>query len=71
MSNWAIILWSLVGSCVMLIVNILVIEHIYGKKEKRWDAFCEEAENTKNELRNLELEFAMHVRNVRTYRKYE
>lgn len=56
--SWIIILWSLIGSCIMLIVNVLVIEHIYSKKEARWDAFCEEAAQTREDLRKLQREFS-------------
>lgn len=68
-----LVILAIGGSCATLAVNVAVIAHIYGKKEQKWDAFCEETKENTERLRKLKERFAAHtgIVNGVSYKKYD
>lgn len=67
MSAWVLVLLAVGGSCATIAVNVVVIAHIYGKKEAKWDAFCEQSKENRRELDALKIRFAAHTRIANGY----
>jgi thymidylate synthase len=70
-SAWMMVVLAVVGSCVTLIVNVVVIAHIYGNKEAKWDAFCEQARRNQEKLDKLALQFAAHTGQANGYTNFD
>lgn len=70
MSAWLLVILGIGGSAATIAVNVVVIAWIYGKKEARWDAFCEESKKQEADLNWLMMAFCAHTGIARNGVKY-